>query len=149
VLLRTDPFRELDRFATQVLGTPNRPAAMPLDAYRLGEEFVMELDLPGIDADSIELTVEKNVLTISAERRRASAEASELLIGERPHGMFRRQLFLGEGLDTDRIEATYRDGVLTVSLPVAERARPRRIPVQAADAPVEANAELTASTPAA
>jgi HSP20 family protein len=148
MLLRTDPFRDLDRVANQVLGTPARPAAMPLDAFRLGEEFVVELDLPGVDPSTIELTVEKNVLTVQAERQRASAESSELLIGERPHGTFRRQLFLGEALDTDRIEASYHEGVLTVSLPMAEKARPRRIEVQPVSAPIDGHAELTASAPA-
>jgi HSP20 family protein len=144
MLLRTDPFRDLDRFATQALGG-GRSTPMPMDAYRLGEEFVVELDLPGVDPGSIDLTVEKNVLSVHAERRRAAADASELLIGERAHGTFRRQLFLGDALDTDRIEARYHDGVLTISLPVAERARARQIPVTVATAPVEADAELTAS----
>lgn len=132
MLLRTDPFRDLDRLTAQAFGSLGRERAMPIDAYRLGDEFVVELDLPGVDASSIDLTVEKNVLSVHAERKKASADATEMLIGERPHGTFRRQLFLGEALDTDRIDAAYRDGVLTITLPVAERAKPRRIAVTSA-----------------
>jgi HSP20 family protein len=129
MLMRTDPFRDLDRWTQQVLGTPARPAAMPIDAYRSGEEFVVHFDLPGVDAQSIDLTVEKNVLTVHAERRRPAAEGVELLVGERPQGTFSRQLFLGETLDTDRIEAQYADGVLTLRVPIAEKAKPRRVPI--------------------
>ena len=117
MLMRTDPFRDLDRLTQQVFGTATRPAAMPIDAYRRGEEFVVELDLPGVEPDSIDLTVEKNVLTVHAERGRDESEGVELLVGERPHGTFSRQLFLGESLDTDAIEADYVDGVLTLRLP--------------------------------
>lgn len=133
MLMRTDPFRDLDRLAQQVLGTPTRPAAMPIDAYRRDEEFVVEFDLPGVDPDSIELTVEKNVLTVHAQRRRAGHEGVELLVGERPHGTFSRQLFLGEGLDTERIDAQYASGVLTLRVPIAERAKPRRVAVNVAE----------------
>ena len=129
MLMRTDPFRELDRITQQVLGTPTRPAAMPIDAYRKGDEFVVQFDLPGVDASSIELTVEKNVLTVHATRSRSEADGIELLVGERPHGTFSRQLFLGDTLDTDRIKAEYTDGVLTLRLPVAEKAKPRRVPI--------------------
>jgi HSP20 family protein len=129
MLMRTDPFRDLDRWTQQVLGTPARPAAMPIDAYRSGEEFVVHFDLPGVDAQSIDLTVEKNVLTVHAVRRRPGAEGVELLVGERPQGTFSRQLFLGETLDTDRIEAQYADGVLTLRVPIAEKAKPRRVQI--------------------
>ncbi|MEY2433163.1 MAG: hypothetical protein QOC92_2888 [Acidimicrobiaceae bacterium] len=129
MLMRTDPFRDLDRLAQQVLGTPARPAAMPIDAYRRGDEFVVEFDLPGVDPASIDLTVEKNVLTVHAQRQRSDIEGVEMLVGERPQGTFSRQLFLGETLDTDRIDADYADGVLTLRLPVAERAKPRRVPI--------------------
>jgi HSP20 family protein len=148
MLMRTDPFRDLDRFAQQVLGTPARPAAMPIDAYRRGDEFVAEFDLPGVDAGSIDLTIEKNVLTVHAERRRTSLEGVELLVGERPQGTFSRQLFLGEGLDTERIDAAYSDGVLTIRLPVAEKAKPRRVPINVAEtgkASIEARADDTQS----
>src|SRR5580765_3348683 len=133
MLMRTDPFRDLDRFAQQVLGTPTRPAAMPIDAYRRGDEFVVQFDLPGVNAESIDLTVEKNVLTVHAERQRTDTEGVELLVGERPHGTFSRQLFLGETLDTERIDAQYADGVLTLRLPVAEKAKPRRVPINVAE----------------
>jgi HSP20 family protein len=133
MLMRTDPFREFDRLTQQVLGTPSRPAAMPIDAYRHGDEFVVEFDLPGVDTASIDLTVEKNVLTVHAQRRRSGLDGVELLVGERPQGTFSRQLFLGDGLDTDRIDADYADGVLTLRLPVAEKAKPRRVPINHAD----------------
>ena len=150
MLMRTDPFRDLDRWAQQVLGTPSRPAAMPIDAYRRGDEFVVELDLPGVDPDSIDLTVERNVLTVHAQRQRKGEGGVELLIGERPHGTFSRQLFLSDSLDSDRIEASYKDGVLTVRLPVAERAKPRRISIDgAAEGPtaIDATSEDTTSSP--
>ena len=149
MLMRTDPFRELDRLAEQVLGTPARPAAMPIDAYRRGEEFVVEFDLPGVEQDSIDLTVEKNVLSVHAERRRSAEEGVELLVGERPHGSFSRQLFLGESLDTDHIEASYADGVLTLRIPVAEKAKPRRVPISAAggpSTPIEASSREPANS---
>jgi HSP20 family protein len=133
MLMRTDPFRDFDRLTQQVLGTPTRPAAMPIDAYRNGDDFVVQFDLPGVDAASIDLTVEKNVLTVHAERKRADDETVELLVGERPHGTFSRQLFLGETLDTDRIAADYADGVLTIRLPVAEKAKPRRVEINVED----------------
>jgi HSP20 family protein len=132
MLMRTDPFRDLDRLTQQVFGTPARPAAMPIDAYRNGDDFVVHCDLPGVDAASIDLTVEKNVLTVHAERARPDTDTVELLVGERPTGTFSRQLFLGETLDTDRIEADYVDGVLTIRMPIAEKAKPRRVEVNAA-----------------
>src|ERR1700736_395671 len=144
MLMRTDPFRDLDRITQQVFGTPTRPAAMPLYAYRGGEDFVLQFDLPGVDAQSIDLTVEKNVLTVHAERRRAESEDVEMLVAERPHGTFSRQLFLGETLDTDRIAAQYRDGVLTLRIPIAERAKRRRVPIsvpQTGPTPIESNAQ--------
>lgn len=134
MLMRTDPFRDLDRLTQQVFGTAARPAAMPIDAYRRGEEFIVELDLPGVQPDSIDLTIEKNVLTVHAERRRDGTEGVELLVGERPHGTFSRQLFLGDTLDTEAIQADYVDGVLALRLPVAERAKPRRVEINATHA---------------
>lgn len=129
MLMRTDPFRELDRVAQQMFGTPARPAAMPIDAYRQGDEFVVQLDVPGVSTDSIDLTIERNVLTVHARRERSSSENVELLIGERPQGEFSRQLFLGDTLDTDQLKADYVDGVLTIRLPVREQAKPRKIEV--------------------
>jgi HSP20 family protein len=149
MLMRTDPFRDFDRLAQQVFGTPTRPAAMPIDAFRKGDAFVVQFDLPGIDTSSIDLTVERNVLTVHAERRREEADGVELLIGERPQGTFSRQLFLGDTLDTDRIEAEYRDGVLTLRLPVTEKAKPRRVPIQAPEGRATAIDASSQQAPAA
>src|SRR6187402_167843 len=101
MLMRTDPFRELDRVAQQVFGTAARPSAMPIDAYRKDDEFVVLFDLPGCDPASIELTVERNLLAVHAERRRPSEDDVELVLGERPYGTFSRQLFLAETLDVE------------------------------------------------
>lgn len=130
MLMRTDPFRELDRLA-EVLGTTTRPVAMPIDAYRKGDSFLVQFDLPGVKVDSIDLTVEKNVLTVHAERSRPAAEDVEMLVAERPQGTFSRQLFLGETLDTEHIAAEYADGVLTLRVPVAESAKPRKVSITA------------------
>jgi HSP20 family protein len=130
MLMRFDPFREIDRLVQQTWNG-DRTAAMPMDAYRRGDSFVVQFDLPGIDPDSIELTVEKNVLTVRAERTWTRAEGDEILVAERPHGTFTRQLFLGEGLDPDGIEAHYDVGVLTLTVPVAEQAKPRKLSVTA------------------
>jgi HSP20 family protein len=129
MLMRTDPFRELDRVAQQVFGTAARPAAMPIDAYRKGDEFVVLFDLPGCDPASIDLTVERNVLAVHAERSRPSDDDIELLIGERPTGTFSRQLFLADTLDSERIAADYTDGVLRLRVPVKEQAKPRRVDI--------------------
>ncbi len=129
MLMRTDPFRDLDRLTQQLVGTVARPAAMPIDAYRDGDSFVVEFELPGVAADSIEVTVEKNVLTVHADRGRAVPEGTEMLVAERPQGTFSRQLFLGESLDTEALVASYEDGVLTVRIPVAERAKPRKVEI--------------------
>ena len=129
MLLRTDPFRELDRLAEQLLGTMARPAAMPLDAYEREGAFWVHLDLPGVDVDSIDLSVEQNVLTVHAERPAPEVSRSELVAAERPYGVFRRQLFLGETLDVEHIEAAYEGGVLTVRIPVGEQTKPRKIEI--------------------
>ena len=130
MLIRTEPLRELDRLTQALghLGTTARPTAMPLDAYRVGDTFLVELDLPGVDRDSIDLDVERNVLTVRAERRLRATDA-DLLMAERPKGVFTRQLVLGDALDTEHVEATYDAGVLTLRIPVAERAKPRKIQV--------------------
>jgi HSP20 family protein len=133
MLMRTDPFRDLDRIAqafTTQTGTWSRPAVMPMDAYRQGDEFVACFDLPGVAPESIELDVERNVLTVRAERRPAVAGV-EMQAAERPLGVFSRQLFLGEALDSERISAHYEHGVLTLRIPIAEKAKPRRITVTA------------------
>ncbi|MCG8927180.1 Hsp20/alpha crystallin family protein [Lentzea sp. CC55] len=135
MLMRTDPFRELDRLTQQVFGTTgtwSRPTAMPMDAYRDGDEFVVSFDLPGVSPDAIELDVERNVLTVKAERRPVGKDV-EMQVSERPLGVFSRQLFLGDTLDTDHIEAKCDAGVLTLRIPIAERAKPRKIAITSAD----------------
>ena len=133
MLMRTDPFRELDRLTQQVFGqtgTWSRPTAMPMDAYRTGDTFVVAFDLPGVDPNGIELDVERNVLTVKAERRPvATGEHVEMQVAERPLGVFSRQLFLGDTLDAEHIDASYEAGVLTLRIPVAERAKPRKIAI--------------------
>jgi HSP20 family protein len=137
MLMRTDPFRELDRLTQQVFGnttgTWSRPAAMPMDAYRAGNEFVVAFDLPGVAPEAIELDVERNVLTVKAERRPTEASDVELQVAERPNGAYSRQLFLGDTLDTDHIAAEYEAGVLTLRIPIAEKAKPRRISIGSGD----------------
>ncbi|MEV0110661.1 HSP20 family small heat-shock protein [Nocardia sp. NPDC050799] len=128
MLMRTDPFRDLDRLTQQVFGTPARPAAMPMDAWREGDDFLVELDLPGIDPDSLDLDVERNVVTVRASRPDLDSGRS-MLAAERTRGVFSRQLFLGENLDFDAIRADYRDGVLRLVIPVSERAKPRKIEI--------------------
>jgi HSP20 family protein len=131
MLMRTDPFRELDRLTQQVFGpdgTMARPSAMPMDAWRNGDTFLVEFDLPGVSQDSIDIDVERNVVTVKAERP-APDGGAELLAAERPRGVFSRQLVLGDNLDTDRIEAGYDAGVLTLKIPVAEQAKPRKIEI--------------------
>ncbi len=127
MLLRTtDPFRDFDRLTQQIFGTTNRPAVMPMDAWREGDRFVIEFDLPGVSRDSIDLDVERNVLTVRAERVARNGDW-ESLASERPRGVFSRQLVLGDNLDLDGIEAGYDDGVLRLTVPVAEKAKPRKI----------------------
>jgi len=131
MLMRTDPFREMDRLTQQVFGTNGtlaRPSVMPMDAWREGDTFHVEFDLPGINADSIDLDVERNVVTVKAERPPRASDA-EAIAAERPRGVFSRQLILGDTLDTEHIVASYDSGVLTLQIPVAEQAKPRKISV--------------------
>jgi HSP20 family protein len=132
MLMRTDPFRDLDRLTQQVFGTAARPAIMTMDAWRDKDDFVVEFDLPGIDVSSIDLDVERNVLTVRADRPLREG-IEELVAAERPRGVFSRQLILGDNLDTERIRANYESGVLRLEIPVAEKAKPRKIAVNAAD----------------
>lgn len=132
MLMRTDPFRELDRLTEQLVGTTTRPAVMTMDAWRDGDEFVVEFDLPGVSPDSVDLDVERNVLTVKAERPPLDGD-HELIAAERPRGVFSRQLILGDNLDTENVGASYSSGVLTVRIPVAERAKPRKIQVRSQD----------------
>ena len=136
MLMRTDPFREFDRLTQQVFGTSSRPAAVPMMAYRKGDTFHVNLDLPGVRADSIDITVEQNVLTVSAEREMPEPDRLvELIAAEAPIGKFTRRVFLGETLDTDHIRADYVAGVLQLQLPIHESAKPRKISVTADQAP--------------
>jgi HSP20 family protein len=128
MLMRTDPFREFDRLTQQVFGAA-RPAAMQMDAYQAGDDLIVHFDLPGIDPETIDLDVERNVLSVRAERRSPAPEGAEMIAAERPTGTFTRQLFLGDTLDTERIDASYDAGVLTLRIPVAEQAKPRRIQI--------------------
>ncbi|MFD6952010.1 heat-shock protein Hsp20 [Nocardiopsis sp. TSRI0078] len=129
MLMRTDPFRDIDRLTERILGSAGRPATMPIDAYRDGDVFIVCFDLPGVRADSIDLEVERNVLTVTAERPDTVRDRESVVVAERPTGTFSRQLFLGETLQTDDIRAEYADGVLTLRIPVAEQAKPRKISV--------------------
>ena len=140
MLMRTDPFRELDRLTQQVLGTRSRPAVMPMDAWKEGDEFLVEFDLPGVDPGSIDLDVERNVLTVKAERKPRVSENTEMVAAERPSGVFSRQLILGDTLDTDNIKASYDGGVLALRIPVAPQAQPRKIQVESAGSRQEINA---------
>ena len=132
LLRNTDPFRDFDRLTQQLLGTTNRPVVMPMDAWREGDRFVIEFDLPGVSPQTIDLDVERNVLTVSAERVARNGDW-EMLASERPRGRFSRQLVLGDNLDLDHIEAGYDSGVLRLTVPVAERAKPRKIQINGTD----------------
>jgi len=138
MLMRTDPFRELDQLAQQFFGnqtgTWSRPTAMPMDAYREGDRYVVSFDLPGVAPDAIDLDVERNVLTVKAERRpQELGDDVEMQVAERPRGVFSRQLFLGDTLDADHIEAGYDSGVLTLKIPIAAQAKPRKISIANTD----------------
>ena len=134
MVMRFDPFRELDRLTEQFRGPMGRAAlTFPMDAYRRGDQFIVQFDLPGVDPGSIDLTVEKNVLTVRAERRFDRREGDEILVAERPQGSYSRQLFLGDTLDADNIQANYEAGVLVLTIPVAEAAKPRRVQVSSSE----------------
>ena len=130
MLMRFDPFREVEQMLRQPWSGAR--ASLPLNAYRRGDEFIAEFDLPGVDRDSIDVTVERNVLQVSAERTAHLGDDDQVLIAERPQGTVTRQLFLSQGLDTEHITATYDDGVLTVVIPVAETAKPHKVEITAA-----------------
>jgi HSP20 family protein len=132
MLMRTDPFREVDRLAQQLWGTQSRPSVMTMDAWRDGDEFVVAFDLPGIDPDKVDIDVERNVLTVKAERPSLNGDR-ELVAAERPRGVFSRQLILGDNLDTEHVGAGYASGVLTLRIPVAEQAKPRKIMISTED----------------
>ncbi|HEY7043150.1 MAG TPA: Hsp20/alpha crystallin family protein [Nocardioidaceae bacterium] len=140
MLMRTDPFRDFDRLTEALWGTRTRPAVMPLTAYRDDSTFVVHLDLPGVSADSIDLTVEQNVLTVHAERKAPVGDTAERVIDERSYGVFSRQLFLGDTLDVDQLNADYDAGVLTIKIPIAEKAKPRKVEITGGSSRKEINA---------
>ena len=129
MLMRTDPFRELDRLTQQVFGTTSSPAVMPMDAWRDGDEFIVEFDLPGVKAEDVDLDIERNVLTVKAERPISEDKDTEMIAAERPRGVFSRQLFLGDNLDTDRVKAEYDAGVLRLTIQVSAQAKPHKIEI--------------------
>ncbi|MFJ2597405.1 Hsp20/alpha crystallin family protein [Streptomyces erythrochromogenes] len=134
MLMRTDPFRELDRMAQQLMGpgTWSKPSVMPMDAYREGDEYVVAFDVPGVTADAIDIDVERNMLTVKAERRpTAKVDNVKMELSERPLGVFSRQIMLADTLDTEHIQADYDAGVLTLRIPIAERAKPRKVSIGA------------------
>lgn len=142
MLMRSDPFRDLDRLTQQLFGSGTSPASMPMDAYRQGDQVVVEFDLPGVESDSIELTVEKNVVSVSVQRQTSVPEGANVLASERPQGTFSRQLMLGDNLDVDRLAARYSNGVLTLTIPVAEQAKPRKLQVSSTEksrSPIDVN----------
>ncbi|WP_331738454.1 Hsp20/alpha crystallin family protein [Streptomyces sp. NBC_01276] len=135
MLMRTDPFREMDRIVQQLSGTSgtwSKPSVMPMDAYREGDEYVIAFDLPGVSTEAIDIDVERNMLTVKAERRPAArGDSVKVELSERPLGVFSRQIVLADTLDTERIQADYDAGVLTLRIPIAERAKPRKVSIGA------------------
>jgi len=129
-MLMLDPFRQLNRLAEQVLGTAAHPAAMPMDAWREGNDYVVALDLPGVDLGSIDVGVDKNVLTVRAERKDTAGKDTEMVASERPRGVFSRQLVLGDAMETEKMKAEYDAGALTLRIPVAAQAKPRKIEIE-------------------
>ncbi len=139
MLMRFDPFRELDRLTEDVWGTSRRGwSSMAMDAYREDDRFTVLIDMPGVNPDDIDLTVEKNVLTVSADRSSQVGQQATWVVSERPQGTFSRQLFLGEGLDVGSIEASYDRGVLTLSIPVSEQAKPRKVQITVGESSAQA-----------
>jgi HSP20 family protein len=153
MLMRFDPFRDLDRLSEQLASAASRaPRAFPMDAYRRGDRFIVEFDLPGVEPESIDLTVEQNVLSVRSERRFEPQEGDEVIVAERPQGTYARQVFLGDALDAERVQANCRLGVLTLTIPVAEAAKPRQVPIsggqeaQTIEPPTAGGAEANAAT---
>lgn len=147
MLMRTDPFQELDKLTDRLFGrltgTRSQPVAMPLDAYREKDQFVVAIDLPGVPPESIDLDVDRNVLTVRAERRPPAGTPEDKVdvhVNERPTGVFSRRLYLGDTLDTEHIDAHYDQGVLTLRIPVAQEAKPRRIAIHGARTRKQINA---------
>jgi HSP20 family protein len=128
-LMRFDPFRDLDRLADQALGGMRNIRTMPMEALRRGDQFIVALDIPGVSPDDVDVTVERNVVEITARRQPMRQEGDEVIIDERPYGEFRRQLFLGDNLDPNNLSAGYDRGVLTLTIPVSEQAKPRKVEI--------------------
>jgi HSP20 family protein len=137
MLLQNSPFRDFDSLFEPLYGRTDVTRPAPMDAYRRGDDIWVHMDLPGVAADSIDINVERNVLTITAERSLQREEGDRLYIAERHRGTFRRQVTLGEGLDSDSVEANYHDGVLTLRIPVAPQAKPRKIEINAGQAAID------------
>ena len=129
MLLRSATVRDLDRLTARVFDTATRSSGARLDAYRDGDTFFIDIDLPGVDPASIDVTVDRKVLTIRAERKRVEKEGRQFVVAERQMGTFSRQVFLSETLDTDRLEPRYDNGVLTLSIPITEKAKPRKFEI--------------------
>ena len=146
MLLQNDPFRDIDVLFNRLGGraSGNGSMLMPMDAYRRGEDVWVHIDLPGVSADSLEISVERSVLTISAERDWHREEGDQTYLAERPRGVYRRQVHLGEGLDPDKIEANFSDGVVTLRIPVAEKAKPRKIDIGTDQAAIDVTSAETA-----
>ena len=144
MVMRFDPFRELDRL-TEQMGASQSRRSFPMDAYRRGDRFFVLFDLPGVDSDSIELTVERNVVTVRAERGAPFQDADEVIVAERTHGTYARQIFLGETLDAENVSAEYETGVLTLAIPVAEAAKPRRVQIGGSSGAQTIEADATPS----
>jgi HSP20 family protein len=144
-LMRFDPFRELDRLSEQMMG--GRPRTMPMEAWRRKDEFCVYIDLPGVDREDVELTVERNVVSVRAQRRPAHGEGDDVIVDERPHGTFTRQLFLGDNLDANNLSADYDRGVLMLTIPIAEASKPRRIQLSAQQQDPPDATQQAATTP--
>lgn len=128
-LMRFDPFRELDRLADQTLTGARSPRTMPMEAFRRGDQFIVAIDLPGVNQDDVDVTIERNVIELSARRQPLRQAGDEVIVDERPQGEFRRQLFLGDNLDPDKLTAQYDRGVLTLTIPVSEASKPRKVQI--------------------
>jgi HSP20 family protein len=150
MLLQNDPFRDVDAWFDRMTGrgSTGQQWAMPMDAYKRGNDVWVHLDLPGVAADSLDIDIERNVLTVSAQRSWQRQDGDQMYLADRHRGTFRRQVHLGDGLDAERIEADYHDGVLTIRIPVAEVAQPRKISINTGSRAIDAtSAEESSEQP--
>lgn len=143
------PFREMERLADALLEGSRGPRQMPMDLYRDGDHYLLTADLPGMDPGSVDIDVDGQLLTIRAERTLPNGENVKWITRERTSGSFLRQLSLGQGIDTERISASYDNGVLSVTIPVSERAKPRKVHVASAGSSETGAAEILADSHAA